>query len=112
MRFICFLWLLLLLGGSLVCTLKLDELEMDAQVAPPPPVAANPKLNLWRSFMGQVRQALHRFQPTRSRTTTTSTTSTTTTTTKRPPVQFRGTTKEPELQFYGALNPIFQMRHF
>ncbi|KAM8711420.1 hypothetical protein ACLKA7_000542 [Drosophila subpalustris] len=109
MRFICFLWLLLLLGGSSVCTLKLDELEMDAQVAPPPPVAAYPKLNLWRSFMGQVRQALHRFQPTRRRTTTTSTTSTTT---KRPSVQLRGTTKEPELQFYGALNPIFQMRHF
>jgi len=35
MRFICLL-LLVPLGGTLVWTLVLDEMEIDAQVAPPP----------------------------------------------------------------------------
>ncbi|EDW02358.1 uncharacterized protein LOC6559888 [Drosophila grimshawi] len=102
-RFICLTRLLL--WCSVVCLVcgALDELEYDADVAPPV-VAPRPTLNLWHSFVVQMRQALKRFQPT----------------TKQPHVRLRSTTPEtdfdynstPDQQFYGALNPIYQTLNF
>ncbi|KAH8297147.1 hypothetical protein KR044_005547 [Drosophila immigrans] len=96
---VCFL-LLLLLGGTSILTAALDELEIDEQVAPPPEA---PRPSMWRHFMGQVRQALKRWRPAAGHIART--------TTSHPRVQLRSTT-ESELQFYGALNPIYQMNNF
>ncbi|KAH8371773.1 hypothetical protein KR093_008817 [Drosophila rubida] len=117
MSSVCHLLLLLLLGGTLFLTAALDELEIDAQVAPPPvgkfsynalhnklltlprhSAAARP--SLWHTFMGRVRHALKRWEPVARTTTTT-----------HPRIQLRSTT-ESELQYYGALNPIYQMNNF
>ncbi|KAH8396688.1 hypothetical protein KR215_002484 [Drosophila sulfurigaster] len=114
MGFVCFL-LLLLLSGIFIFTAALDELEIDPQVAPPSVgkfvvdslynivvdfahlYVAGPRHTLWRNLMGQVRQALKRWQPT--------------STTVHPRIHLRSTT-EPELEYYGALNPIYQMNNF
>ncbi|XP_051860309.1 uncharacterized protein LOC127565524 [Drosophila albomicans] len=93
---VCFL--LLLLSGIFIFTAALDELEIDPQVAPPP--VAGPRHTLWRNLMGQVRQALKRWQPTVR-----------TSTTVHPRIHLRSTT-EPQLEYYGALNPIYQMNNF
>ncbi|XP_062133106.1 uncharacterized protein LOC133843525 [Drosophila sulfurigaster albostrigata] len=95
MGFVCFL--LLLLSGILIFTAALDELEIDPQVAPP---TVGPRHTLWHNLMGQVRQALKRWQPTVR-----------TSTTVQPRIHLRSTT-EPELEYYGALNPIYQMNNF
>ncbi|XP_017068752.1 uncharacterized protein LOC108106294 isoform X1 [Drosophila eugracilis] len=78
----------------------LDEREFDPQVAPPQSLVPKP-FQLWRSFTSQVRLVLSRFQP-------------------KPPTPptiktrmgITTTTTEPELQFYGALNPIYQTGNF
>ncbi|EDW08300.1 uncharacterized protein LOC6578454 [Drosophila mojavensis] len=93
------LWLWLLLVG--VCCL--DELEYDAQVAPPTTEAPQSPLNLWRGFVGQLHQVIRSWR-----------------TTKAPRVQLRSTTPDadvdydaqPELQYYGALNPIYLTQNF
>ncbi|XP_023179456.2 uncharacterized protein LOC111605250 [Drosophila hydei] len=96
LRMIC---LMLLLVG--VCSL--DELEYDAQVAPPHAEVYQPPLSLWRGFVAQVQEVFRSWR-----------------TTKSPRVQLRSTTPEtdvdydaqPELQYYGALNPIYLTQNF
>ncbi|XP_070066857.1 uncharacterized protein [Drosophila virilis] len=93
LRVIC---LLLLLCGLVSA---LDELEYDALVAPPAP-AHKPSLSLWRGLVGQVREVIGHWRST----------------TKRPRPHLRSTTpaieSDAELQFYGALNPIYQTQNF
>ncbi|KAH8348045.1 hypothetical protein KR084_003459 [Drosophila pseudotakahashii] len=91
---------LLLLWITVVLVAALDEREFDPQVAPSQSLVPKP-FQLWRNFASQVHQVLSRFQP---RTTTPPTVKTRMGTTT--------TTPEPELQFYGALNPIYQTGNF
>ncbi|KAH8253583.1 hypothetical protein KR032_006173 [Drosophila birchii] len=115
------LLLLLLLWGIVALVAALDEREFDPQVAPPLKMGEKSKefyidiyliyiffavskpFQLWRSFTNQVRLAFSRLQAKPV--------------TAPPPtvktrMGFTSTTSEPELQFYGALNPIFQTGHF
>ncbi|KAH8407709.1 hypothetical protein KR222_011049 [Zaprionus bogoriensis] len=86
--------LLLLCCLVVLSVVALEELEYDAQVAPPI-AAARPVQQLWRSWVAQLHQILHRWQPT-----------------PQPQLQLRTTTPEPELKPYGALNPMFQLQDF
>ncbi|KAH8290111.1 hypothetical protein KR054_000008 [Drosophila jambulina] len=92
---------LMLLWGIVVLIAALDEREFDPQVAPPLKMVPKP-FQLWRSFASQVRLAFSRFQAHPSL--------------PSPTVKTRmgstSTTSEPELQFYGALNPIYQTGNF
>ncbi|XP_022229644.2 uncharacterized protein LOC111078980 [Drosophila obscura] len=100
----------------LVCTilgqvLALDEREYDPQVAPLAMETTVLKpFQLWRSFASQVRLALSRWQPKPKPKPMAEPEPLT-----RPTVRTRtrsSTSPEPELQFYGALNPIYQMGNF
>ncbi|XP_020818058.1 uncharacterized protein LOC110191529 [Drosophila serrata] len=97
---------LLLLWGIVALVAALDEREFHPQVAPPLKIVPKP-FQLWRSFASQVRLAFSRFQAK--------------TVTPHPPppaptIKTRmgttSTTSEPKLQFYGALNPIYQTGNF
>ncbi|XP_017018755.1 uncharacterized protein [Drosophila kikkawai] len=94
---------LLLLWGIVALVTALDEREFDPQVAPPLRMVPKP-YQLWRSFASQVRLAFSRFQaqpkPHPAHPPTVNTRMGT------------STTSEPELQFYGALNPIYQTGNF
>ncbi|XP_016946615.1 uncharacterized protein LOC108022268 [Drosophila biarmipes] len=90
----------LLLWMTVVVVTALDEREFDPQVAPPQRLVAKP-FQLWRSLASQVRLVLSRLQPSAPTPPTVKTRMGTTT-----------TTPEPELQFYGALNPIYQAGNF
>ncbi|XP_033155633.1 uncharacterized protein LOC117137970 [Drosophila mauritiana] len=92
---------LLLLWITVGLVAALDEREFDPQVAPHQSSVPKP-FQLWRSFASHVRLVFSRLQP-KSPTPPTVKTRTGTTTT---------TTPEPELQFYGALNPIYQTGNF
>ncbi|XP_016991820.1 uncharacterized protein LOC108053628 [Drosophila rhopaloa] len=97
---------LLLLWITVVLVAALDEREFDPQVAPSPSLVPKP-FQLWRSFASQVRLAFSPFQPKAP--------------TPPPPpppptvktrMGITTSTPEPELQFYGALNPIYQTGNF
>ncbi|KAH8233038.1 hypothetical protein KR026_003458 [Drosophila bipectinata] len=92
---------LLVLWVTVVLVVSLDEREFDPQVAPPQNTVPKP-FQLWRNFASQVRRVFSNLQVK---------------TTHPPPptakVRMRSTTTlEPELQYYGALNPIYQTGNF
>lgn len=113
----------LLIELCLLCCLVLamDELEWDAQVAPATvgqyrqkiPMATTsvfslllliaaprPTQQLWRSWVGQLRQVFQRWHPALPSSTTT----------PHPRQQLRSTTVQAEeLKPYGALHPMFQL---
>ncbi|XP_037716324.1 uncharacterized protein LOC119551195 [Drosophila subpulchrella] len=91
---------LLLLWITVVLVAALDEREFDPQVAPPQSSVPKP-FQLWRSFANQVRLVFSRFQST-----------TPTPPTVKTRMRITTTAPEPELQFYGALNPIYQTGNF
>ncbi|KAI8040081.1 uncharacterized protein LOC128253848 [Drosophila gunungcola] len=93
---------LLLLWITVVLVVALDEREFDPQVAPPTSLV--PKhFQLWRSFTSQVRMIFSRFQHKAP-------------SAPPPTVKTRmgitTSSPKPELQFYGALNPIYQTGNF
>nr|XP_016928484.1 uncharacterized protein LOC108009023 [Drosophila suzukii] len=94
------MWRLLLLWITVVLVAALDEREFDPQVAPPQSSVSKP-FQLWRNFASQVRLVFSRFQST-----------TPTPPTVKTRMRIITTTSEPELQFYGALNPIYQTGNF
>ncbi|SPP74566.1 uncharacterized protein LOC117592553 [Drosophila guanche] len=103
--------MLTLLRLLLVCAILgqifgLDEREYDPLVAPLATAVPKP-LQLWRSFANQVRLTFSRWQPQRKPKPTTEPLANPTVKTRT-----RSTTPQPELQFYGALNPIYQMGNF
>lgn len=62
--------------------------------------APRPTQQLWRSWVGQLRQVFERWHPTLPSSTTT----------PHPRLQLRSTTVQAEeLKPYGALNPMFQL---
>ncbi|EDW90035.1 uncharacterized protein LOC122319556 [Drosophila yakuba] len=87
---------LLLLWITVGLVAALNEREFDPQVAPPQSSVPKP-YQLWQSFASQVRLVFSRFQP-----------KTPTPPTVKTRTGITTTTSEPELQFYGALNPIYQ----
>ncbi|XP_034654980.1 uncharacterized protein LOC117892684 [Drosophila subobscura] len=103
--------MLTLLRLLLVCAilgqiLGLDEREYDPQVAPLATAVPKP-FQLWRSFANQVRVAFRRWQPQPTPKPKPQPLASSTVKTRT-----RSTTTQPELQFYGALNPIYQMGNF
>ncbi|XP_016928484.3 uncharacterized protein [Drosophila suzukii] len=94
------MWRLLLLWITVVLVAALDEREFDPQVAPPQSSVSKP-FQLWRNFANQVRLVFSRFQST-----------TPTPPTVKTRMRIITTTPEPELQLYGALNPIYQTGNF
>ncbi|XP_017149525.2 uncharacterized protein LOC108160201 [Drosophila miranda] len=96
---------LLMVWTILGQVLALDEREYDPQVAP----LTTTGNRWWRSFANQVRLAFSRWQPkpkTRTKPMEEPLTSPTVKTRTRSP------TSQPEQQFYGALNPVYQMGNF
>jgi len=65
------------------------------------PLSVSKPFQLWRNFASQVRLVFSRFQST-----------TPTPPTVKTRMRIITTTPEPELQFYGALNPIYQTGNF
>ncbi|KAH8280513.1 hypothetical protein KR018_009031 [Drosophila ironensis] len=95
---------LLLLWITLGLAVALDEREFDPLVAPP----AVPKpFQLWRSFASQLRMVFNRLKYQ-----TTAPPPAPAPPTVRIRMRTTSTTSEPQLQFYGALNPIFQTGNF
>ncbi|KAH8321585.1 hypothetical protein KR074_009715 [Drosophila pseudoananassae] len=91
---------LLVLWVIVVLVVALDEREFDPQVAPPQNTVPKP-FQLWRNFASQVRRVFSNLQ---AKATPPSPTAN---------IRMRSTTtSEPELQYYGALNPIYQTGNF
>ncbi|XP_026836833.1 uncharacterized protein LOC113564338 [Drosophila erecta] len=93
-----FRWMVLWITVGLVAAL--DVREFDPQVAPPQSSVPKP-FQLWRNFASQLRLVFSRLQPKAP-----------TPPTVRTRTGITTSTSEPELQFYGALNPIYQTGNF